>query len=353
VLVLCGLGFGCAEVRQHAVDTFGPAPAAAGNASPQELPREQNKVNLQDYVIEPPDVLLINAVRLVPLPPYRLGPFDTLLIQARAPLPAEPLAGEFVIEADGRVILGGSYGSVSISGMTTEEAKAAIEKQLKGVAQLADPTVYVAPLRTRPLQQIAGEHIVRPDGKVSLGTYGLVRVCGLTTTQAKQAIEAHLRQHLQDPEVSVDVLSFNSKIYYVIFDGGGSGQQVYRLPVTGNETVLDAIGQVNGLSPVSSKHHIWVARPAPSDCGPPQVFPVDWVAISTKGVTDTNYQLFPGDRIYVKANAMIATDTFLAQFLSPFERVLGFTLLGSGVVKDLDTYPARRFINRGGTSTIR
>lgn len=344
-LVLCTYGLGCAGVREDVRDTFGTPVSGVGTTSPQDLPRELNKVNLQDYVIEPPDVLLINAVRVVPLPPYRIGPLDTLIIQARAPLPTEPLAGEYVVEPDGRVILGGSYGSVPLAGLTVEEAKAAIEKQLKGV--LADPTVYVAPLRTRPLQQIAGEHIVRPDGKVSLGTYGLVRVCGLTTTQAKQAIEAHLRQHLQDPEVSVDVMSFNSKLYYVIFDGGGAGQQVYRLPITGNETVLDAIGQVNGLSPVSSKHHIWVARPAPSDCGPPQVLPIDWVGISTRGVTDTNYQVFPGDRIYVQADALVTADTFLARLLSPAERLLGFTLLGSGVVRDLSLFPARRFATGG------
>ena len=338
--ILCGSGLGCT-----ALGARGTSAGAATTVAPQELPRELNKVNHPDYVIEPPDVLLINAVRLVPRPPYRFGPLDTLLIQARGAFQTEPIAGEYVIEPDGRVNLGTRYGSVAVSGMTVEEARAAVQAQLKEI--LADPTAYVAPLRTRPLQQIAGEHIVRPDGQVSLGTYGLVRVCGMTTQQARQAIEAHLQQYLQDPEVSVDVMSYNSKLYYVIFDGGGIGQQVYRLPVTGNDTVLDAIGQVNGLSPVSSKHHIWVARPAPSGCAP-QVLPVDWVGITTEGRTDTNYQLFPGDRIYVKANVMVTVDTFLARFLSPLERVLGFTLLGSGVVKDLQTYPASRFFGGGG-----
>jgi polysaccharide export outer membrane protein len=344
VLAISVIGLGCVGVREEVGEMFTTPTPGADLASPQELPRELNKINLQDYIIEPPDVLLINAIRIVPKPPYRIGPLDTMLIQARAPLTPGELAGEYVVEPDGRVNLGPRYGSVPVSGLTVDEARTAVEKQLKEL--LADPTVYVAPLRTQPLQQIAGEHLVRPDGQVSLGSYGLVRVCGMTTTQAKQAVEAHLRQYLQDPEVAIDVMSFNSKLYYVIFDGGGAGQQVYRLPVTGNETVLDAIGQVNGLSPVSSKHHIWVARPAPSDCGP-QILPVDWVGISTRGTTDTNYQIFPGDRIYVKANVMVTVDTFLARFLSPMERVLGFTLLGSGVVRDLQLYPASRFASGG------
>jgi polysaccharide export outer membrane protein len=339
VLSACGAGVGCAGSRPLA----GPVPPDGMIQSPSQLPRELNKANLPDYVIEPPDVLLINATRVVPLPPYRFGPLDTLLIQLRVPLPTgfEPVGGEYVVEPDGRVNLGVTYGTVSVDGLTAEEASAAIEKQLKMV--IKDAAVSVSPLRTKPLQQIAGEHLVRPDGKVSLGTYGLVRVCGLTVTQARQAIEAHLRQYLKDPEVSVDVLAFNSKIYYVIMDLGGNGQQVYRLPVTGNETVLDAIGQVNGLSAVSSTHDIWVARPAPEECGGDQILPVDWRGVTARGETSTNYQLFPGDRVYVKANSLVTIDTFIARLLSPMERIFGFTLLGSGVVKDLQLYPADQF----------
>lgn len=337
VLSACGAGLGCAGSRP-------PAESDAMTQSPAQLPRELSKVNLPDYVIEPPDVLLINATRVVPLPPYRISPLDTLMIQPKVPLPPtfEPIGGvEYVVEPDGRVNLGASYGSVSVDGMTVEEASAAIENHLK--TKLKEPAVSVSPVRTKPLQQIVGEHLVRPDGKVSLGTYGLVRVCGLTVTQAKQAVEAHLRQFLKDPEVSVDVVAFNSKIYYVILDLGGNGQQIYRLPAMGNETVLDAIGQVQGLTSVSSTHDIWVARPAPVECDGVQVLPVDWKGITTRGQTATNYQLFPGDRVYVKANTLVAIDTFLARLISPMERVLGFTLLGSSVVRDLQMYPTSEF----------
>jgi polysaccharide export outer membrane protein len=111
-------------------------------------------------------------------------------------------------------------------------------------------------------------------------------------------------------------------------DGGGAGQQVFRLPITGNETVLDAIAQVNGLSPVSSTDNIWVARPAPVG-GPHQILPVNWQAVSALADTGTNYQLMPGDRVYVAAQHLVAADTFLARVLSPIERLLGVTLLGN------------------------
>ena len=62
----------------------------------------------------------------------------------------------------------------------------------------------------------------------------------------------------------MDVVAYNSKVYYIITQGAGLGDSVRRLPVTGNETVLDAISQIGGLSQVSSKN-IWIARPSASD----------------------------------------------------------------------------------------
>src|SRR5262249_56912683 len=114
----------------------------------------------------------------------------------------------------------------------------------------------------RGMQQIRGEHLVRPDGTVSLGIYGSVPVAGLTLMEAKLTIEAYLTQYLEKPEISVDVAGYNSHVYYVIFDGAGYGEHVFRLPVTGKETVRDAIGQVNGLPPVAWEHKIFVEGPS-------------------------------------------------------------------------------------------
>ena len=75
------------------------------------------------------------------------------------------------------------------------------------------------------------------------------------------------------------MVAYNSKVYYVITQGAGLGDNVRRLPITGNETVLDAISQVNGLSQVSSKK-IWIARPAPHDFGCQQILPIEWDAIT-------------------------------------------------------------------------
>jgi protein involved in polysaccharide export with SLBB domain len=218
-----------------------------------------------------------------------------------------------------------------VAGQTLEEARQTIESHLRKI--LKEPKVTVTLAESRALQQIRGEHLVRPDGTIGLGTYGSVYVAGMTLAEAKAAIQRHLSQFLQNPEVSVDVLAYNSKVYYVIFDGGGYGQQIIPLPITGNETVLDALAKVNGLPFQSSKHHIWIARPAPPEAGGEQILPVNWDAITRRGSTATNYQVLPGDRIYVQADRWITFDNTLAKILTPFERLFGFTLLGNATIR--------------------
>jgi polysaccharide export outer membrane protein len=149
--------------------------------------------------------------------------------------------------------------------------------------------------------------------------------------------------------VSVDVYAYNSKFYYVITDFAGSGEQVVRLPSTGNETVLDAISLIGGLSAVSSTR-LWIARPAPDGCGD-QILPVDWKGITRRGNTRTNYQILPGDRVFVMSQPMTKADTVLARMLAPVERALGVTLLGVGTVRAIEG-DTGFFGGNGGTTII-
>ena len=165
---------------------------------------------------------------------------------------------------------------------------------------------------------------------MTLGSYGSVPVVGMTIAQAKGAIEAYLSQYLDYPEVAVDVYAYNSKVYYIVTQGAGLGDGVYRFPVTGNETVLDAIAQINGLQQVSSKK-IWIARPA-GQPGCVQVLPVKWEEITAEACASTNYQILPGDRVFIAEDKLIALDTGLAKLTAPFERIMGFSLLGVGTV---------------------
>src|SRR5438128_22521 len=191
-------------------------------------PTELNKITLPDHVIAPPDILLIDAVALIPRPPYLIRPLDALAIQVRIPgvkedekrsslIPGQPIEGIYRVEPEGTVNLGFEYGQVKISGIQIPDAKKAIKDHLLKRFK-ADFDVTVSLVESRAMQQIRGEHLVQPDGKIVLGTYGSVNVTGLTLDQAKAVIQAHLAQYLLDPEISLDIGGFNSRVYYVIFD---------------------------------------------------------------------------------------------------------------------------------------
>jgi polysaccharide export outer membrane protein len=287
-------------------------------------PREIAMVSHPPYTVAPPDVLLIDVIRAVPRGPYRLEPLEALQIAVGETLPNQPITGAFMISTEGNINLGYAYGSVHVGGMTLEEAESAVRTHLSKV--LKAPMVAVSLNQMRGIQQISGQHPVRPDGTIGLGSCGSVYVAGFTLEQLKCELERFLSAYLVNPQVSVDVVSYNSKKYYVIFDGAGFGQCVIPQTVTGNETVLDAIGRVGGLAPVSSTCKMVLARPSPVELGCNQIMPVDWKAV-LMGSTATNYEIFPGDRIYVYADPWIEADNCLAKWFAPVERVMGFFLL--------------------------
>jgi polysaccharide biosynthesis/export protein len=136
------------------------------------------------------------------------------------------------------------------------------------------------------------------------------------------------------PVVGVEVAHYNSKSYYVIMPAVGSGESILQFPITGNETVLDALGQIQQFSSLTSQA-MWVARPAPDGLGAEQVLPVNWAAIARGGETKTNYQLLPGDRLYIVPDSLVGTNYYLGTVAAPLERLLGIgnlgvTTIGSG-----------------------
>ncbi len=329
-------GSGCqAVVTRSGPRLVGPqTPPPVG----ETVPTEKDKSTLPNYTVEPPDILLIEAVRLVPKAPYHIQATDVLSIEVEGGFPEEKERRDnrYLVDPAGRVDLGPQYGKVTVRGMTEDEAAEAIQGKLQEVVKA--PNVSVTLLQSTGLQPISDQHLVSPDGRVNLGTYGSVYVAGMTLEAATAAIEAQLSGFLDNPKVSVSVFAYNSKVYYVITEGAGSGDQLARFPITGNETVLDAISQINGLSRLSSKR-IWIARPTPSGAGCDTILPVNWEEITQGAATATNYQILPGDRIFLAENKMIAFDAALNKLIAPFERVFGFTLLGTQTIQTINRFP--------------
>jgi len=180
----------------------------------------------------------------------------------------------------------------------------------------------------------SGQYLVGPDGTINMRQYGTVLVTGMTVAEVKAALEKHLSKYMESPEVWVDVLGHNSKVFYVITDGAGSGDNVRRIPITGNETVLDALAAIGGLSQFSSKK-IWVSRPSPTNSRKGTILTVDYAAITQRGATETNYQIMPGDRIYIAPDSAIAINVKLGKVTAPVERVMGLIGLGTSTIRSV------------------
>ena len=86
----------------------------------------------------------------------------------------------------------------------------------------------------------------------------------------------------------------DSPKFYRIVQKADGGENVTAVPVTESATVMDMLAGAW----LSDKDNVWVSRRTSG--GKEQVLPVDLVAITRDGDTRTNYQLQPGDRVYIK-----------------------------------------------------
>ncbi len=237
--------------------------------------------------------------------------------------------------------------------------------------------IQIEVLEALPGRPISGERLVRPDGTITLGFYGDVYVSGLTLKEIKEKIVIHLRNYITDESlglvaerdedggvrsedakarkpiyvkpadsdrVSVDVASYNSQVYYVLGDVNSPG----RLPLTGNDTVLDALQFAGGLDPNAATNNIRLVRPAPPGSSCPQLLPVNIAAIMQAGDTTTNYQLMPGDRLYVYRDPIVRTTIFVNRLAAPFNTVVNTILTYSFTARSVKSINVP--IN-GGTTT--
>jgi polysaccharide export outer membrane protein len=258
---------------------------------------------LPRYVIEPPDVVVIEALRLVPKRPYRVAPHDVLRVRVEGASPDQPIDDAYSVDADGTLNFGPTYGRVAVDSLTIDEIQQTIHDHL--AKSLNEIDVSVSLQQSTDVASVSGQHLVAMDGRVNLGAYGSVFLAGLTVEEARRAIEKQLAEQLDRPQIALAVQAYNSKVYYIITAGGAAGDDVVRAPITGNETVLDAVANLGGIAQAAATK-MWIARPAPNGAGVEQILTVAWDEIARGASTETNYQILPGDRLFIETEAPLA-----------------------------------------------
>lgn len=139
------------------------------------------------------------------------------------------------------------------------------------------------------------------DGTIDLAQYGRLQVAGKTLGQIEAEVAAAIlsREKGEVDFVNVRAADYPSKMFYVL----GEVIDPNLFPLEGRETVLDAILIAGGLSGRADREKIILSRPtAPDGCR--VVLPICYDEIVQLGDTSTNYQLLPGDRIFVPSRAV-------------------------------------------------
>ncbi len=147
------------------------------------------------------------------------------------------------------------------------------------------------------------DQTVQQDGTIDLGKYGRPVVAGKSLAEVEVLVRDAVRAKEKDLDkdkgagsvtITVRQLARPGNVYYVLGEVNAPG----AFPITGNNTVLSAITQAGGPTKRASEQNVILSRPsAPDGCR--TVLPVCYTNIVQLGDTTTNYQLRPGDRIYV------------------------------------------------------
>lgn len=104
-------------------------------------------------------------------------------------------------------------------------------------------------------EDLSGEFVVDATGNVSIPLIGEVRAAGTSLRAFQRNIEARLRDgYLVDPRVSAEILNFRP--FYVLGEVKNPGEY----PYTSGLTLLNAIAQAGGFTPLANTSNIVIKR---------------------------------------------------------------------------------------------
>ncbi len=133
---------------------------------------------------------------------------------------------------------------------------------------------------------------VLPDGNISFPLIGEVRAKGQSLDALKQVIFDRLVKYVPDPIISMEVVSVNSLMIYVL----GKTNRPGRFELNDTIDVLQALALAGGLNPFARSGQVKIFRKGPTGT---RIIPFDYDAVSKGEQLETNIELERGDVIVV------------------------------------------------------
>ncbi len=135
---------------------------------------------------------------------------------------------------------------------------------------------------------VSGQFLVRPDGRISVPLIGDVTATDRTPEQLEKDISERLAKFIKDPQVNVGILVVGSKKYFILGEVNHAGS----FPLVVPTNVLEALVNAGGFRDFANTTKILILR---GD----KHFTFNYKQVTRGKKPEQNILLEPGDKIIV------------------------------------------------------
>lgn len=191
------------------------------------------------------------------------------------------------------------------------EAIATMSHYTVGATDILEITVMRHP-------EVSGQFIINNEGNIQYEFVGDLKVDGLTKDEVKKLLTEKLSEFIIDPEITVKIVGYNSKIIYVVGEVGRPGK-IYMEGDT--MTVHEALVEA-GLPLLSAKTNAGRVI-TPSNTGTPIIRKVNVEKLLYQGDLRENLVMQPGDTLYVPPTFLAKTMRVIQPVAAPIGTAAG------------------------------
>jgi protein involved in polysaccharide export with SLBB domain len=181
--------------------------------------------------------------------------------------------------------------------------------------QVGCPDVLTIELANAPGVRI--RQVVGADGRIELASNVKPRVEGRSPEEIANLLASALG--VSPESVDVRVAEYRSQQLFLFGQIVGWQRSV---PYVGQETVLDLLQRVGGITPGAEPSDVYVVRAHIDEGGRPEVFHIDLQNIVTKHKQATNLRLLPNDQVYVGETRQARIERVIPPWMRPLYQVI-------------------------------
>jgi protein involved in polysaccharide export with SLBB domain len=194
-----------------------------------------------------------------------------------------------------------------------DRADVLLEKDPTQIYRIGARDILRIDVRKEP--SLSESYTVTAEGNILLPNIGPIRVMELTGSEIEDMLNQVLAQYIREPEVTVGIQEYNSKVIYVVGQVSRPGPQIMRADML---TLQEAIFGAGLPTSLANLHRTRVITP---DVESPIVRQINLGDIIYKGKMAENILLSPDDIVYVPSKVAGSISQAIRDVLRPVDDV--------------------------------